>query len=311
MKKIILISSIVILAMIFTCFVALLVNEIYMNSSTERNEYNISDEFQNIDIISSTDNIKLCYSANGENKVYCSENKYVKYNIEVIDGTLYIKEEDSRKIKISILNFIKYSVEVYLNNEALNNLNIQNDTGEILINQELRFQNIDIQNDTGDIKLFSNCDESIEIESSTGDVELLGIDSSASVNIKNDTGNIKIGNSNVGTIDIKTDTGNVDLSEVNCDSLSLKISTGRTNLDSVIVVNNLDIKGSTGDVKLDGCDALNINITLDTGSVKGTILTSKFFICKSNTGRVDVPETRDGGECRITVDTGNIIINYK
>lgn len=71
------------------------------------------------------------------------------------------------------------------------------------------------------------------------------------------------------------------------------------------------MKGATGNLVFDGFDAKNIYVQLSTGDVKGTILTSKFFIAKSDTGDVRVPNTREGGECIITVDTGSINITYK
>ena len=71
------------------------------------------------------------------------------------------------------------------------------------------------------------------------------------------------------------------------------------------------MEGSTGDVIMDGFDAENIYITLSTGDVTGTILSSKFFIANSDTGDVEVPKTREGGVCEIKVSTGDIKISYK
>jgi DUF4097 and DUF4098 domain-containing protein YvlB len=71
------------------------------------------------------------------------------------------------------------------------------------------------------------------------------------------------------------------------------------------------MEGSTGDLELDGFDADNINVKLSTGDVIGTILTTKFFIANSSTGKVSVPKTREGGVCEIKVSTGDIKISYK
>ena len=71
------------------------------------------------------------------------------------------------------------------------------------------------------------------------------------------------------------------------------------------------MQGATGNLFFDGFDAENIYVQLSTGDVKGTILSSKFFRANSDTGDVSVPDTREGGECIITVDTGSINITYK
>ena len=130
--------------------------------------------------------------------------------------------------------------------------------------------------------------------------------------IENSTGDIEIINCNkTGNIDVETSTGNVSLSNVNCNKLDISISTGDTRLNNVILKEDLNIDGSTGSVYLDSFDAANIYITLSTGDVKGIILSNKFFIANSGTGYVSVPETREGGECKITVGTGNISITSK
>ena len=115
----------------------------------------------------------------------------------------------------------------------------------------------------------------------------------------------------MGNIDIDSDTGNISLSNVNANKLEIETDTGDIRLTNTILKEDLNIEGSTGSVYFDGFDAANIYIELSTGDVKGTILSNKFFVAKSNTGKVIVPQTRDGGECIIIVDTGDINIKYK
>ena len=40
----------------------------------------------------------------------------------------------------------------------------------------------------------------------------------------------------------------------------------------------------------------------------GSMLTEKVFQVKTETGRIDVPDTITGGRCKISTDTGNILI---
>ena len=65
---------------------------------------------------------------------------------------------------------------------------------------------------------------------------------------------------------------------------------------------------STGDVEFERCDAAELQIETDTGSVTGSLRSEKVFIAQSDSGRVKVPETASGGICRITTDTGRISI---
>ena len=71
----------------------------------------------------------------------------------------------------------------------------------------------------------------------------------------------------------------------------------------------MNIDTDTGDVKLDACDANSIDIETDTGDVMGSLLTPKIFDTDTNTGRVSVPQSSEGGLCKITTSTGDIEIS--
>ena len=60
---------------------------------------------------------------------------------------------------------------------------------------------------------------------------------------------------------------------------------------------------------LAGCDAEEIYVTTGTGSVHGTLLTNKIFQVRASTGKIDVPESWEGGKCKITTTTGSVKIS--
>jgi len=82
-------------------------------------------------------------------------------------------------------------------------------------------------------------------------------------------------------------------------------------LKNVNAAEKFSIERSTGDVKFDGCDAAEVFVKTDTGDVTGTLLSEKVFIVETDTGKVDVPKTVNGGRCEITTDTGDINISIK
>jgi hypothetical protein len=42
--------------------------------------------------------------------------------------------------------------------------------------------------------------------------------------------------------------------------------------------------------------------------VTGSLLTDKVFIAQTSTGKINVPETTAGGQCRVSTDTGDILL---
>ena len=206
-----------------------------------------------------------------EDKVVSTENKKVTIESKVVDNTLIIKQKDEREFYDKLISFGGFEFNLYLTESTINSLNINNKTGDI------------------EIKGFTF--NSVVIESSTGDIE--------------------IDNSSLGNLSIDSSTGDVELTGVTASKLDITTSTGDTELVKVVVSDDFNMTGKTGDLYFEEFDAKNIYITLSTGDVKGTLLSSKIFNANSKTGNVSVPETYEGGICKIKVSTGNIRISYK
>lgn len=287
-------SKIILLSLVGLVVIAIILGlgrAIYLKSTEEIKSLIIEETYSKVNIDTQTEKINI-YLSSDENKALYVENKNISLEVNVANDTLFIKRIDNRKFYDQMFNFTDFKLDLYLTKEVIESLKIDCSTGDIIIHDGFTFNNVIINNSTGNVTIESNV---------TNDL-----------NIKNSTGNIKIKNCNdVGNINIDAGTGDVELSNINCTKLDIKISTGDTKLTNVLVKNNFNMDGSTGNLLLDDFDAANIYVNLSTGDVKGTILSSKFFVAKSDTGRVNVPETRDGGECKITTSTGNIDIKYK
>ena len=289
-KKITKIISFSLLGLVIIYIIVGLGRAFYLKSTEEVKTYVIEESFNNINFDITTDDVNIHLS--DENKIVCVENKKISLESKVVSDTLFINRIDNRKFYDQSFNFNSFKIDLYLSCEVIQSLNIKCSTGDINIQNGFTLSNVDISSSTGSININSNITNNLFLD--------------------NDTGNIKISNCDkMGNIDIDTDTGNINLTNVNANKLEIETDTGDTRLTNVILKEDLNIEGSTGSVYFDGFDAANIYIHLSTGDVKGTILSSKFFVAKSNTGKAIVPQTREGGECIIIVDTGDINIKYK
>lgn len=264
----------------------------YLKSTEVVRTYTIEESYNDIKIEGKTLDVNIHLSNKNENKIVYVENKRVTVESKIIDGVLTIYQSDNRKFYDTIFNFTSYKIDLYLAQDVINTLDIEDSTGDIKINEGFTFNNVFVNNSTGDIWFKSDVTSDLNVVNSTGDIE------------------IKDSNVN-GSINIKTKTGDVELANINCDKLDVKVTTGDIELENVIAINDFNINGSTGDVDFDEVDAANIYVTMSTGDVKGTLLSNKIFIAKSNTGKIDAPETVNGGVCKITTSTGNIKISIK
>ena len=292
MKKTILIIIISIVSLIVVLLLASLFRSLYVKSTIETKTHNVNDTYNHINIETTIVDINIYKSNDGTNKVTTKENNSFKFDVSVSNGTLFIKEVDNRKFYDRIFSFGEYKVNLYLASDVIESLVINGATGDVKVEKGLVFNTASIQITTGDIEFSSNVLKSMNIKNTTGDVEVED-------------------NNTFCDIEIKTTTGDVDITDVNCSSLKVSLTTGEVDLSSVIVTNDITVNSTTGDISFDGIDGANIYITVTTGDVEGTILTSKFFVAESTTGKINVPHTREGGDCIIKTTTGSIFVKYK
>lgn len=278
----------------------------------ETNTYEINGEFTNISIKTDTADIVFAPSDDGKCKVVCYEAKKVKHSVTVEGGELTVNVVDTRKWYEYIgINFRTPKITVYLTEAEYSSLIIEESTGDIKIPKNFRFNSIEVSVSTGDVECYASTAEAVKIETSTGDINVTDI-SAGLMKLLVSTGKVTVyGVSCEGDITVGVSTGKVYLTDIACKSVYSSGDTGDIFLENVIAEEKFSIERDTGDVMLTDSDAAEIFIETDTGDVRGTLLSDKVFIVKTDTGRIDVPSSITGGRCEITTDTGDIQITVK
>ncbi len=276
----------------------------------ETNTHTVSDSFDSIAIDTDTADITFLPSEDESCKVVCNELENINHSVDVVDGKLTIKCEDTRKWYEYIgINFGKTTVTVYLPQSEYSSLSIGADTSDVSIPNNFKFDSINVIVSTGDVTCSASTSGKMSIKTSTGDIKLDNL-SVGSIELSVSTGRVSI--SSVvcdGDIKLRATTGDTTLTNITCANLTSKASTGKLIMNNVIASGNFSIERNTGDVRFERCDAEEITIVTGTGDVNGTLLSDKIFIANTDTGRKDVPETTTGGKCKITTDTGDIKIS--
>ncbi len=275
----------------------------------ETNEYAIKEHYNNLSIVTDTADIMLVPSESVKSSVVCYEQKNVKHSVTVQDGTLVIEVVDTRKWYEYIgIHFGTPKITVSIPQGEYGALSVRSDTGDVEIPKDFQFEIIDISESTGDVTSDAAVSELLKIKTSTGDIRVENI-SAGALELSVSTGSVTVSEvACEGDVKIRVSTGKTALTDITCKNVFSSGNTGDISLKNVIAAEKFSIERSTGDVTFDGCDAAEIVAKTDTGDVRGSLLTDKVFITKTDTGRVDVPKTGIGGRCEITTDTGNIRI---
>lgn len=258
----------------------------------ENNDYEIHEAIQHISVITDTADIVFVPSEGSIVSVSCYEQEGNMHSVSVKDGTLEIKNIDTRKWYEYIgFNFDTPKITVYI--------------------PEGEYGKLSVKASTGDVKYYASALEDVKIKTTTGNICIEDA-SIGSLDLTVSTGKVTVsGVTCEGDIAVGVSTGKTYLSNIQCKNFTSSGSTGDISLNNVIATEKLSINRSTGDVKFDSSDAAEIYIETDTGDVTGSLLTDKVFITQTGTGKINVPKSVNGGRCEITTSTGDIKIDIQ
>ena len=258
----------------------------------QTNDYEISEQFNDISIISSSADIVFAASKDGKCRVVCYEEVKMAHSVSVENNALTITVKNEKRWYDYIeLSFSSPRITIYLPAGEYGALKIENNTGHVSLPDSFGFDTIDVEVNTGRVECKASANDTIKIKASTGDIDLT--------------------NASANSVELSVSTGKTTVSNVKCDSLTSMGGTGDITLEDVIVSGSLSIKRTTGDVEIESSDAGEILIKTNTGDVEGSLLSEKTFITHTSTGDVDVPKGTTGGTCEITTTTGDIEISIK
>lgn len=276
----------------------------------ETNTYEFYNDYDIVSINANVADIEFKVSENEDiTTVVCYEQTKGNHKVEISEEKLIIGYENSKKWYENIgIDFDTPKITLYIPQNKRCELVIKGSTGDIKIPNDLKFQTIDIKSNTGKVENYA---------------------SAQNVDIKLSTGNITIKDANIGSLNLHVTTGNITVSDIK-ETLhtSFKCSTGKTKAENittkyfeskgstgdlymknVIASEHIFIERSTGDVEFDSCDAKDIHVSTHTGDVTGSLRSPKVFTAKTDTGKVKVPNSTDGGKCELTTTTGDINIS--
>lgn len=271
----------------------------------------VGEDFNGIRLKSYTADIAFLPSDDGKCKVVSYDREGVEYSVAVTDGVLTVEAVDGQKwYEYAGINFETPKITVYLPKSEYTALTIDEKTGDINVPKEFVFESVNMSVSTGNVKFGASVSGALTIKATTGDVRIEDT-ALSSLEISVSTGNVTVTNVSAGEVAVTVTTGKTNMTGVLCSGITSRGSTGSITLSGVIAEEKIYVKRSTGDVKFDGSDAGEIFVETGTGNVSGTLLSEKIFTAKSDTGRVDVPNTVTGGRCEVTSDTGNIKLSLK
>lgn len=292
---------------------------------TVENEHMLTEDFDEIEIVTDEADIKLIITDGGQDRVLCHEHSRARHSVSVENGRLTVKVKNEKKWYDYISFYNEESLTLYLTKSQYSALTVNGTTADVTLPDgltlgalyiDLSTADVSLKSDvtgacvidvsTGDITVESAAHGALSATATTGDITVDGVRVAGDLSVRVSTGDVVIKNTECKELLTEGGTGDLHTETLRAEKLCAKRTTGTLTLEDTIAT-EMRLDASTGDITLTLCDGEEIYITTTTGDVRGTLLTDKVFIARANTGRVETPKTIEGGRCEITTGTGDII----
>ena len=316
MKKSTIIALVVAFVLMAAGTVILVMGLSYADDGTRESlliaqEITVTEDFDNIQIdTEDCDVIFVPFNGTADPYVTIREKENTVHSVTVKEGTLIIKMTDNRNWTDHIgIGWEKMDMTVHLPQKQYENIFVTTATGDVEIPKALSTKEMVLRSDTGDIWCEGVVGELLDCMTSTGDISVRDSDPEK-IKLQSNSGDLNISGCDGEEVHMTTDTGEVDVKNVTVELFTCSCDTGEVELEWVNAADYLQIRTTTGGVGIENCDAGRVDIETDTGDVYGSFMSPKWFSAKSGTGNVNVPNTPEGGECRIESNTGDISFIY-
>lgn len=283
------------------------------NVEYQEKSYDITEEYSGISVLTDTARVDFVATERDSCRVECVEPVKAAHAVEVRDGILTVEIEDTRKWyeRIGIFSIESPRITVYLPEGEYGALSVKGSTGDVWIQSKLSFEKIDVSVSTGDVECFASAEDKISVRTTTGQISL-GYISASELDLAVSTGTVRVLYAWIsGDVALTVRTGSAVLENIICKDLRSIGTTGDVDMKNVVAENAISIERDTGEISFVSCDAAELNMTTDTGDIKGSLRSAKTFSVSHTTGTVRLPEEQTGGRFTVKTDTGDIIISVE
>ena len=208
------------------------------------------------------------------------------------NGVISFTEERSWRAGINFFDFHEMKASVTLPEDFATELDIETDTGDILIKGAKVDSRVKLSTDTGNIKIENSAFSDISVEVDTGDVFIKDTTLSGAFRLEADTGDTALSGFEAGSVSITADTGDVSLKNVRSSTgIDVETDTGDVELNGSIFAKSVGIETDTGYVDLYGSIfAKSVDIETDTGDVDGEEATvdAESVAIRTSTGDAEI-----------------------
>lgn len=210
------------------------------------------DDIQKINLDFKSSDLNVFFTEDSEIRVvqysYKELNEDELFQVNTSSSNVTISENKKPRFHIFYIGFMEQSLyDVYLPKTYMGSLNIKAVSGNIEVNDSLKFEDFTVSTTSGDIKMGNIQAKNIKIDSISGDIKLQQLDSDV-IELKTVSGDIFI-ESAKGKTEAKTTSGNIEIQKIE-GSVELTSISGDVKSEDFKVLEESKVKTTSGNVKM-------------------------------------------------------------
>lgn len=269
------------------------------DSYTQKTKGFPAEGISNLSISSSSDDIEILPSENGEFSFVYYENNQKSYNINQQGNTLEIKQDIIKNI--GYIHFMDIGFGRFKSKMPAKLT--------VYIPEDISFEQFNIEDDYGDVKTYTT----ISAKNGSFDVDCGNLDISGhnfdELKINLDYGSAIADNITCKNLSLENDNGSVNIDGLKAGNANFDLDYGTLNLSNSSVENNADIQDDHGSVKLNNLSLGKADISLDYGDAAVDGLKCDNIKVENSNGSVKINNMTGNSEFTVKSDYGDIDVN--
>ena len=210
------------------------------------------DDIQKINLDFKSSDLNVFFTEDSEIRVvqysYKELNEDELFHVDTSSSNVTISENNKPRFHIFYIGFMdKKLYDVYVPKTYMGSLNIKAVSGDIEVNDSLKFEDFVVSTTSGDIKMGNIQAKSIKIDSISGDIKLQQLNSDI-LELKTVSGDILI-ESAKGKTEAKTTSGNIEIQKIE-GGVELTSISGDVKSEDFKVLDESKVKTTSGNVKM-------------------------------------------------------------
>ncbi len=261
------------------------------SGSLEHSEQVFEDTLETIHIEGMNADVHLLPSEDGRCHLIIDEMEKGSCSAETEEGVLSIYWTRKWHWK-DIFNFSFGSprLTIYLPEHPLSNLNILTTSGDIKI-ENCSAGQMELETDSGTIQVEKVQTTNFGARSSSGNLSIDALTCEQTARINTGSGDIRLKGGNASHLEFKSNSGQSTISALQLDNLQGESKSGDVGLENVQVGQALNLTSTSGNLHLKNTDAFNFDLKSESGDIRGSLPSPKYFSASSGSGKVFIPES--------------------